>query len=468
MTKAQNDRNTVIYGPNRAAFEYKLDRIEEQVEDFKRDVQPIVNEYEAGTIGGGGFETCTITAYDPVTRAGSADCSGTPTDFDNTSPWTFNIGDDILIGTDGLGSHYGIGLADFGGGGGGGTGPSFTFVPIGSVPGLPYDAGSNIGSIWQAGEGFISTGTGGTMIDIVTPSIYTSFTPVGFQNSLALSRLSTGTFVFQLGDDSDSVVTTNSLVVLHNNVASTYNYGGVRTIGVSNGVAYCYATHNGGVSGPCIITVDGSGTVSDFIPTVQDELGNVVPFVGLATSGLLSTRGFWVAGDYGIAWQPTSSDGYVYVLQHGSTNARRWPVNVNFVFHSSSPRWGRITMNENYIFSHGLYNNGTQRDWRRMSLTTGVVNTFVDDLPVGSNTGTPIDVHIAAGGNNDAVLMSGFYDDGLGPLPVYFTTSGTGVTVTFLDDAFNPPDVRRDFTGNILATFLSITVGYNIVVGVSL
>ena len=69
MSKAQNDRNTVIYGPNRAAFEYKLDRIEEQVEDFKRDVQPIVNDYEAGTIGGGAF-IGEVDTYDPITYLG--------------------------------------------------------------------------------------------------------------------------------------------------------------------------------------------------------------------------------------------------------------------------------------------------------------------------------------------------------------------------------------------------------------
>lgn len=475
MTKAQNDRNTVIYGPNRSAFEYKLDRIEEQVEDFKRDVQPIVNEYEAGTIGGGGFETCTITAYDPVTRAGSADCSGTPTDFDNTSPWTFNIGDDILIGTDGLGNHYGIGLANFGGGGGGGTGPSFTFVPIGNVPGLPYDVGApGVGTIFQAGEGFITTGStfalgpttaGGTIVDIVTPNSFVLPVSVAFANGLALSRLPTGTFAFQRGRDFDIPVTTNSLVVIHNNVVSTYNYGGVRTIGVSNGVAYCYATHKAGIADPYFITVDSTGTVADFLPTVQDELGNVVSFVGPNIEPSASGS-WWLAGDYGVAWSPfVGGIRYIYTFAHGTTAARRWPSAVgNFVYGlTTAQRFGRITMDDSHIFAIDTQSSGTRRSWRRMALATGIINDFPDNLPVGA-----VSVNVAAGGNAEAILIAGTYDDGLGPLPVYFTTSGTGVTITLLDDAFNTPTVRRDFTGNILAEFDSIAVGHPIVVGVSL
>lgn len=71
MSQAKNDRNIVVFGPDRASFEYKIDRVEEQIEDFQREVNPIVNDYEAGTIGGGGSFIGEVATYDPNTLLGT-------------------------------------------------------------------------------------------------------------------------------------------------------------------------------------------------------------------------------------------------------------------------------------------------------------------------------------------------------------------------------------------------------------
>lgn len=71
MSKAKNDRNVVIFGPDRASFEYKIDRVEEQIEDVQREVTPVVNDYEAGTIGGGGSFVGEVATYDPNTMLGT-------------------------------------------------------------------------------------------------------------------------------------------------------------------------------------------------------------------------------------------------------------------------------------------------------------------------------------------------------------------------------------------------------------
>ena len=73
-------------------------------------------------------------SYDSGTRSGNADCSGTSTDFDNGSLYDFFPGDDILITETIDGSKVSVGLLTSGGGGGG---SSFSFVPTGSVGGLP-------------------------------------------------------------------------------------------------------------------------------------------------------------------------------------------------------------------------------------------------------------------------------------------------------------------------------------------
>lgn len=93
MSKAQNDRNTVIFGPDRASFEYKIDRLEEQVEDFKRDVQPIVNDYEAGTIGGGGAFIGEVDTYDPNTYLGTFIDN---TEFFNGTGFGLGQGDEVV------------------------------------------------------------------------------------------------------------------------------------------------------------------------------------------------------------------------------------------------------------------------------------------------------------------------------------------------------------------------------------
>jgi len=414
--------------------------------------------------GGADLEVCTVVSYNSGTRSGNADCSGVSTDFDNGSLYDFFPGDDILITETIDGDKVSVGLLTSGGGG---AGSQFSFVPTGSVGGLPYDPGAgNSGTIFQAGEGFISIGTGGTVIDYVTPNRFVLPTPAGFTNSLALSRLPTGTFVFQRGADADATVTTNSLVVMHNNVLSTYNYGGVRTIGVSNGVAYCYASHKGGLASPHFITVNSSGVVADFLPSVQDELGNVVAFVGPNVQPSASGS-WWVAGDYGVAWSPFSgATRYVYTFAHGSTAARRWPLGAigNFVYGTlTAQRWGRITMNDSHIFSADTTSAGTKRSWRRMALATGVINDFADNLPSGA-----LAEGIAAGGNAEAILISGTYDDGTGAVPAYFTTSGTGVTTTTLADTSSAVVVRRDFTGNILGTRSVTSLSREIVIGISL
>lgn len=467
LTVTQDDAGLLQFVPElgtaRADLDKRLARALARIERGNAGGETDIGYAPEPEGGGAEVEVCTVVSYNSSTRSGNADCSGVSTDFDNGSIYDFYPGDEILI-TDTLGGdNVAVGLLQSGGGG---TGSSFTFVPIGSVGGLPYDTGTGAGTIFQAGEGFISNGTGSTIIDFVTPNVFTLPTPVGFTNSLALSRLTTGTFVFQRGADADAPVTTNSLVVIHNNVASTYNYGGVRTIGVSNGVAYCYATHKGGLANPCFITVNSSGVVADFTPTVQDELGVLVPFVGPNIQPSASGS-WWVAGDYGVAWSPfTGATRYVYTFAHGTTAARRWPLGAigNFVYGTLiAQRWGRITMNDTHIYAVDTQVSGTRRSWRRMALATGVINNFTDNLPSGA-----LADGVAAGGNAGAILISGTYDDGTGPVPAYFTTSGTGVTTTTLADTTNAPVVRRDFTGNILGTRDVTSLGRSIVIGISL
>lgn len=464
LTVTQDDAGLLQFIPElgtaRADLDKRLTRALARVERGNAGGDTDIG-YAAEPEGGGAdVEVCTVVSYNTGTRSGNADCSGISTDFDNGSLYDFYPGDDILITETIGGDKVSVGLLTSGGGA---AGSSFSFVPIGSVGGLPYDPGAgNSGTIFQAGEGFISIGTGGTIIDFVTPNRFVLPTPVGFTNSLGLSRLPTGTFVFQRGNDADAPVTTNSLVVMHNNVLSTYNYGGVRTIGVSNGVAYCYATHKAGLANPCFITVNSSGVVGDFLPTVQDELGNIVSFVG-PTIQPSASGSWWIAGDYGVAWSPFSGTRYVYTFAHGSTAARRWPLGTtNFVYGTlTAQRWGRITMDNSHIFS--AETTSTRRSWRRMALATGILNDFADNLPTGA-----LAEGIAAGGNAEAILISGTYDDGTGPVPAYFTTSGTGVTTTTLADTNGAPVVRRDFTGNVLGTRAVTSLARSIVIGVSL
>jgi hypothetical protein len=423
--------------------------------------EPIDIDPGGGAIGGGA-EVCTVVSYDSSTREGNADCSGVSTDFENGSIWDFYTGDEVFI-TEADGRNIATGLVQSGGGG---VGTQFGFVPPSSVAGLPYDP--NVGwDLFQAGEGFVTYDDGRRVIDFVTPSVYTISLPsTSWTNGLALSRLSTGTFAFQLNSDSTSGVSTNTLLVVHNNVATTYNYGGIRTLGVSQGVIYCSCTHVAGSANARIVTIDDTGTVSDFLPTFTDETNASVSYVGPNVPN--SASGSWFgAGDWGVVWIPFTgaSNAHVYALPAGATAGRRWTVTGRLLFGSSSPnqRWGGHTINDTHAISVDNVGSAGQREsWQRLDLDTGVLETFSNVLPSAS-----LASEIAAGGNGDAVLISGTYDSGSGAVPAYFTTDGGGVTVTTLADTTGTVKVRRDFTGNILGERTDTTAG-DLVIGISL
>jgi hypothetical protein len=465
LTVTQDDAGLLSFVPElgtaRADLDKRLKRALDRIERGNAGGDTDLGFAPEPVGGGSEFEVCTVTSYDPSTREGSADCSGTPTDFENGSIWDFYPGDDILLGETVDGRTIATGLVDAGGGG---TGTSFTFVPPSGVPGLPYDPNVSF-TLWQAGEGFVTYSSGASVIDFVTPTVYTLPIPSPFTNGLALSRQPTGTFVFQSGTDTASPPTSNGLLVRYNGVNNLYNYGGVRTLGVSQGVAYCSCTHKNGVVNARIITVSSTGVVSDFLPTVQDDLGVLVPYVGPDAQPSASGS-WWIAGEWGVAWAPFTgaSTRYIYTLANGSTAARRWSTSLttNFLYGSASgQRWERLTMNSTHVIAADRTIG--DRSWRRMNLATGVIENFTDVLPVGSTI-----EEVAAGGNDDAILISGTYDNGGGPVPAYFTTSGTGVTTTTLADTSGFINVRRDFTGNILGKRIVTSTSDQLVIGVSL
>ena len=463
LTVTQDDAGLLSFVPElgtaRADLDKRLKRVLERVERGNAGGDTDIG-YAPEPVGGGSeFEVCTVTSYDPATREGNADCSGTSTDFENSTIWEFYPGDDILLGDTIDGRIIATGLV---GAGGGGAGTSFSFVPPSGIPGLPYDPNISF-TLWQAGEGFVTYDSGISLIDFVTPTIYTLPIPSPFTNGLALSRLASGTFVFQSGNDVSTAPTTNGLLVRHNGVNNLYNYGGVRTLGVSQGVAYCSCTHVAGLANPRLITVNSSGTVTDFLPTVRDDLGVLVSYVGPGTIPSASGS-WWIAGEWGVAWHPFTggTTRYIYTLANGSTAARRWSTSLteNFVYATNNAqRWGRITMNGTHVISA----RAGARSWRRLNGATGVIENFVDVLPIGSTS-----EEVAAGGNANAVLISGTYDDGSGPVTAYFTTSGSGVTTTTLADTTGTVNVRRDFTGNILGRRGVTSTGDILVIGVSL
>ena len=463
LTVTQDDAGLLSFVPElgtaRADLDKRLKRVLERVERGNASGDTDIG-YAPASVGGSDFEVCTVTSYNAATREGNADCSGTSTNFENGSIWDFYPGDDILLGETIDGRIVATGLVDAGGGG---VGTSFSFVPPSGLAGLPYDPNISF-TLWQAGEGFVSYDSGISIIDFTAPTTYTLPIPSPFTNGLALSRLTTGTFVFQSGTDASSAPTTNGLLVRHNNVNTIYNYGGVRTLGVSQGVAYCSCTHVAGLVNARLITVNSSGTVTDFLPTVEDDNGVVVSYVGPGTTPSASGS-WWIAGQWGVAWAPFTGGAtrYIYTLANGSTAARRWGTSLttNFVYASNqAQRWGLVTMNGTHVIAA---DRSGDRSWRRLNAATGVIENFTDVLPTGSTI-----EEVAAGGSAGAILISGTYDNGGGPVTAYFTTSGSGITTTTLADTTGTVNVRRDFTGNILGRRVVTSTADQLIIGVSI
>ncbi len=446
LTVTQDDAGLLSFVPElgtaRADLDKRLRRALERVErgnaggDTDIGVAP---EPEGGTE----FELGTVIEYDPITGEGLADVDGVETEFYNTTPWSFEPGDDIILGGIG-GTSFAFGLETPAGGSGPGAGGSqFGFIPPRTVPGLPYNPGIDFAAPWFAHDEFLVENTGGRVINFVTATTFTLPIPSGFGLGVGFGGTATGTYVFRRL----TLSTTNSLFVITNGVGTTYNYGNVAIIGISNGLVYALATHKTGSSNPRVITITSAGVVSDFTATFNRPGGGTTALNFQLSSSNVERSG---AGPWGIAWNTDSTPTRTQVLAHGSTTGNDWDVNFDpFI---------KLAVDNTYVYGLG---GAGDRSYRRLDPATGVVTQYDDALPVGGQA-----QRIANYINTGRLAITGRYDDGSGAVPALFTTAGTGVTTTTYPDS--DYITLHTSPSGLLIGARQLTGGAELIIGVAL